>query len=210
MATARVFKSGGSQAVRLPKEFRFASDEVEIFRRGDEVVLREKPQNLARVFDLITSLSDDFSHRSQRYPTAEATWALMPQYLLDTNVVIHIRQRHPASVVRRLEQLGPGEVALSAITYGELIYGAEKSIRREWNLSVIARLIAMIPILPLPKEAGDVYGMLRSTLERAGKVIGNNDLWIAAHAITAGLILVTNNEREFRRVSGLTIEDWTR
>lgn len=60
MATARIFRSGNSQAVRLPKEFRLRGDEVEIFRRGDEIVLREKPQNLAHAFDLLTQLSDDF------------------------------------------------------------------------------------------------------------------------------------------------------
>lgn len=60
MATAKVFKSGNSQAVRLPKEFRFATDEVEIFRRGDEVVLREKPKNLLPVLDILASLPDDF------------------------------------------------------------------------------------------------------------------------------------------------------
>jgi tRNA(fMet)-specific endonuclease VapC len=134
----------------------------------------------------------------------------MARYLLDTNAVIHIRQRHPPAVVSRLEQIGREEVALSAVTYGELIYGAEKSRRREWNLGVIAQLVTLLPVLPLPKEAGDAYGALRTTLERRGEVIGNDDLWIAAHAIVASLILVTNNERELRRVPGPLVENWTR
>jgi antitoxin VapB len=71
MDTAKIFKSGNSQAVRLPKEFQFDVTEVEIFRRGDEVVLRRKPKNLVRVFELLTGLSDDFMENGRRQPLVQ-------------------------------------------------------------------------------------------------------------------------------------------
>ena len=70
------------------------------------------------------------------------------------------------------------------------------------------RLVALLPVLPLPQAAGDAYGSIRADLERRGEVIGNNDLWIAAHALAAGLTLATNNRREFARVGGLQLADW--
>lgn len=70
------------------------------------------------------------------------------------------------------------------------------------------QLISILPVTPLPTEAGNHYGRIRSTLERAGTPIGNNDLWIAAHALAENLILVTNNEREFARIDGLRLENW--
>ena len=70
------------------------------------------------------------------------------------------------------------------------------------------RLVALLPVLPLPQAAGEAYGAIRADLERRGEVIGNNDLWIAAHALAAGLILATNNRREFARVGGLQLADW--
>jgi tRNA(fMet)-specific endonuclease VapC len=69
-------------------------------------------------------------------------------------------------------------------------------------------LLSLMPALPLPASAGEAYGIIRAALERAGQTIGNNDLWIAAHARAAGLTLVTNNQREFKRVPGLTVENW--
>ena len=94
------------------------------------------------------------------------------------------------------------------ITYGELAFGAEKSRRREQAMNSLGELLTLLPLLPLPEKAGMRYGALRATLEKRGEVISSNDLWIAAHALTAGLILVTNNESEFRRVPGLDIENW--
>ena len=96
------------------------------------------------------------------------------------------------------------------ITYGELRYGAVKSSERERALDLLDRLVALLPVLPLPQPAGEAYGTIRADLERRGEVIGNNDLWIAAHALAAGLILATNNRREFARISGLQLADWVR
>ena len=131
-----------------------------------------------------------------------------PRFLLDTNICIFIRQNRYSSVTDRFGALRPGDAAVSVITYGELAYGAEKSQRREDALNGLQTLIRFLPVLPLPEGGGRAYGLIRSQLERQGNSISSNDLWIAAHALSAGLILVTNNEREFRRVPGLTIENW--
>lgn len=130
------------------------------------------------------------------------------RYLLDTNICIYIRQRKPAEILRRFEKLHPGEAAISVITYGDLLYGAEKSIHRTAALQRLRELVFFLPALPLPEAAGYVYGKIRAELELRGELIGNNDLWIAAHAAAEHLTLVTNNEKEFRRVPGLKIQNW--
>jgi tRNA(fMet)-specific endonuclease VapC len=132
-----------------------------------------------------------------------------PRYLLDTNICIYIRQRRPPSVLARFEKLKSGEAAISVITYGELLYGAAKSTQRELALARLAELTSFLPVLPLPQNAADKYGEIRATLESKGEVIGGNDLWIAGHALAEGLIVVTNNEREFKRVPGLKVQNWS-
>jgi tRNA(fMet)-specific endonuclease VapC len=133
-----------------------------------------------------------------------------PRFLLDTNICIYIRRRRPPGILRRFRRLQVGEAAISAITFGELIYGAEKSEQREAATRQLEELVSLLPVLPLPAEAGRSYAAVRAELEASGRVIGNNDLWIAAHAKAAKLILVTNNEREFQRVSGLEIQNWAK
>ena len=131
-----------------------------------------------------------------------------PRYLLDTNICIYIRQKRPEEVLRRFRKLRPGEAALSVITYGELLYGAAKSAQRVLALERLRELVTLLPALSLPETAAEAYGAIRTELETKGEMIGNNDLWIAAHAVVAGLTLVTNNESEFRRVRGLKIQNW--
>lgn len=131
-----------------------------------------------------------------------------PRYLLDTNICIYIRQKRPEEVLRRFQKLRPGEAVLSVITYGELLYGAAKSEQRVAALERLRELVHWLPALSLPETAAEAYGRIRAELESKGELIGNNDLWIAAHAVAEGLTLVTNNEREFRRVRGLKIQNW--
>jgi tRNA(fMet)-specific endonuclease VapC len=133
-----------------------------------------------------------------------------PHFLLDTNICIYIRQERPEAVLRRFRKLRPGEAALSVITYGELIYGAAKSSQPEAALERLRELTHWLPALPLPESAAEAYGTIRAELATKGAMIGNNDLWIAAHAIAAGLTLVTNNEKDFRRVRGLKLQNWAR
>jgi tRNA(fMet)-specific endonuclease VapC len=130
------------------------------------------------------------------------------RFLLDTNICIYIRRKKPEEVLRRFRTLKQGEAALSVITFGELVYGAEKSAQRAAALEVLRELARVLPVMGLPETAAEAYGTIRAELERKGQMIGNNDLWIAAHAKAAGLTLVTNNEREFRRVRGLKVENW--
>lgn len=131
-----------------------------------------------------------------------------PRYLLDTTICIHIRQRRPDEVLHRFSRLEPGEAAISVITYGELLYGAAKSIQRQTAWEKLRELIVLMPALPLPETAAETYGSIRHDLEAKGEMIGNNDLWIAAHALASGPTLVTNKEKEFRRVRALKVQNW--
>jgi tRNA(fMet)-specific endonuclease VapC len=133
---------------------------------------------------------------------------MQPRYLLDTNICIYIRQKRPDEVLRRFRKLRPGEAALSVITYGELFYGAAKSARRMAAVEQLRELVHLLPALPMPEDAAEAYGSIRAELEQRGEMMGNNDLWIAAHAVAAELILVTNNQKEFRRVRGLKLQNW--
>jgi tRNA(fMet)-specific endonuclease VapC len=128
-------------------------------------------------------------------------------YLLDTNIFIYIRQGRE-EVVRRFVKLRPGEAAVSIISYGELFFGASKRGRRAEDLERLRSLMGRLPCLTLPEGAAETYGSIRAELESKGEVISNNDLWIAAHALAAELTLVTNNEKEFRRVRGLKMQNW--
>jgi tRNA(fMet)-specific endonuclease VapC len=130
------------------------------------------------------------------------------RYLLDTNICIYIRQARPQGVLERFRKLRPGEAALSVITYGELLYGAAKSSQREEARERLKELTLLLPALPLPERAAETYGAIRAELESKGQMIGNNDLWIAAHALASELTLVTNNEKEFHRVRGLKVQNW--
>lgn len=132
----------------------------------------------------------------------------MARFLLDTNICIYIRQKRPPAVLARFSKLEVGDAALSVITYGELLYGAEKSQQREMALARLSDLVSLLPVLNLPANAAGQYGALRAALEKKGETIGGNDLWIAAHAKAEGLVLVTNNEREFKRVPGLKVQNW--
>jgi tRNA(fMet)-specific endonuclease VapC len=134
----------------------------------------------------------------------------MARFMLDTNICIYIRQKRPPAILTRFERLKPGDACISMITYGELRYGAEKSIDRDTALALLAELVNLLPVAPMPAETAIRYGALRADLERRGEVIGNNDLWIAANALALGTTLVTNNTREFERVSGLGVESWAR
>ena len=130
------------------------------------------------------------------------------RYLLDTNICIYIAKHNPPEVRERFARHTASELAMSVITLGELRFGAEKSQMRERALSSIQTLSQLITVVPLTEATGEHYGQIRAELQKSGQPIGNNDLWIAAHARVEGWILVTNNDREFKRVSGLQVENW--
>ncbi len=136
-----------------------------------------------------------------------ATGALT-RYLLDTNICIYIAKGQPLSVRAHFEAHAVQDLAMSTITLGELRFGAEKSQARERAIATIENLVQMIAPCPVPLAAAEHYGAIRAALQKAGQPIGNNDLWLAAHARAEGWILVTNNTREFDRVPGLQVENW--
>ncbi len=130
------------------------------------------------------------------------------KYMLDTNIIVYAKNRRPESVLARLRQCRPEDVCISAVTMAELEYGVCKSSRSEQNRLALMMFLSGIKVLPFDSEAAREYGDIREDLSRKGTIIGGNDLLIAAHARAEGLILVTNNAREFERVEGLRVENW--
>jgi tRNA(fMet)-specific endonuclease VapC len=130
--------------------------------------------------------------------------------LLDTNICIYIHRQKQPAVMARFQQMRPGDAAVSVVTFGELMFGAEKSQQRALVLQRLRRFVELVPVLPLPESAAEHYGAIRAVLEAKGQPIGGNDLWIAAHARAIGATVVTNDDREFSRVPGLKVENWTR
>lgn len=117
-------------------------------------------------------------------------------------------KQKPKSVLEKFEQLEVGMVGMSAITYGELMYGAQKSSHAKKAAEIVHKLCDYIPPLPLSLKVPEYYAIIRAGLEKQGRIIGNNDLWIVAHCLELGITLVTSNEKEFSRVDKLKIENW--
>ena len=130
------------------------------------------------------------------------------RYLLDTNICIYISKKRPPEVYQRFSELRIGDVGMSMITFGELRFGAEKSQHREIALEKLEQLLRYIPVIMPTQKTAENYAIIRSQLEKIGQPIGNNDLWIAAHALSENCILVSNNLREFNRVENLRTENW--
>lgn len=131
----------------------------------------------------------------------------MLKYLLDTNIVIYVLKRRPKEVLE-IFNTNASRMAVSSITLSELIYGAEKSPNVDKNLEAIEEFVSHLDVLPYDAKASQHYGQIKAALEKRGEIIGENDIHIAAHAISQGLILVTNNLREFKRVPNLAVENW--
>ena len=131
----------------------------------------------------------------------------MLKYMLDTNIVIYTMKNKPASVRERFKK-HHGRMCISSITYMELVYGAERSSNPERNLTSLEGFVARMDVLPLDDSAAAHAGQIRAELARLGMPIGPYDQLIAGHARSQGLVLVTNNEKEFARVPGLRTENW--
>jgi tRNA(fMet)-specific endonuclease VapC len=129
--------------------------------------------------------------------------------LLDTNICIYIIKQQPPAVLERFLEYQIGDIGISSITLSELRYGVAKSTHREKNAKALDEFIIPLEVLPYDEAAAHVYGDIRATLEKAGTPIGSMDILIAAHAVSLGIPLVTNNTREFLRVPSLNIVDWT-
>ena len=132
------------------------------------------------------------------------------RYLLDTNVCVdYLNGRHPA-VARAIQHCSPDDLCVSSVAVAELRYGAEKSVHRQRNHARLDVFLAEIPCVDFDRNAASVYGRVRAALEKRGALIGPYDLQIAAHALALGLVLVSDNVREFRRVRALKVENWRR
>jgi tRNA(fMet)-specific endonuclease VapC len=132
------------------------------------------------------------------------------KYMLDTNICIYIIKQKPQNIIRRFREAKISEIGVSSITLSELEYGVMKSAKPEQNRMALAQFMAPIEIPFYDDTAAQHYGEIRAHLERQGKPIGSLDMLIAAHALSLNAVLITNNEREFKKVSNLKIENWTK
>jgi len=132
----------------------------------------------------------------------------MPRYMLDTDTCSYIMKRSNEKVLKHLEKVPVSDVCISVITKAELLYGVELSMRRQQDESALDVFLGYLEVLDFPDEASPLYAKIRADLKRRGTMIGANDLFIAAHACSLGLTLVTNNTREFRRIRNLALENW--
>jgi tRNA(fMet)-specific endonuclease VapC len=131
----------------------------------------------------------------------------MLEYMLDTNICSYVIKNRPAALRERFDQLAEA-LCISTITLGELLYGVQKSARRSQNLEAVEQFTARLEVLPFSVKAAAHFGQIRAELARAGRPGGAYDMLIAAHARSEGLVLITNNVREFQRMPGLRIENW--
>ena len=131
----------------------------------------------------------------------------MLRYMLDTNICIYVIKNYPTKLRERFNRLAE-QLCVSTITLAELQYGAEKSARRVENLQAVEQFRARLEVLSFSPSAAAHYGQIRAELERAGRPAGSHDMMIGGHARSEGLVLVTNNVREFERMSGLSLENW--
>ncbi len=132
------------------------------------------------------------------------------KYLIDTNICIYIMNNRPVKIIHKFKQFDIGEIGVSTITVSELQYGIGKSKTRRLNKQRIEEFIAPLEIIPYDEMAAERYGEIRYQLAKQGKTIGPLDLLIAAHALSRKLILITNNEKEFKRVKNLKIQNWVK
>ena len=133
----------------------------------------------------------------------------MPRFMLDTDTCSYIMKRSHALVLKRLQSVPVDDVCMSVITRAELLFGVEVSPRRAHDAAALAAFLPYVEAVEFDEGAALHYAEIRADLKRRGAMIGANDLFIAAHARSHGLTLVTNNTNEFGRVDGLMIENWT-
>lgn len=131
------------------------------------------------------------------------------KYLLDTNICIFVIKQRPSGVVHRFKQFAADDLCISTVTLSELRYGADKSGNPPRNHAALDLFLAPLAITDFDSQCAEFYGTVRSELERRGQPIGPLDTMIAAHALRLRIPLVTNNTKEFARVLGLAIEDWS-
>jgi len=128
--------------------------------------------------------------------------------MLDTNICIYLIKKQPPTVLERFTTHPVGDIGISVITWAELVYGASKSRHPTRNRTALEEFATPLEVANFDRAAAAAYGSLRASLEEKGTLVGAMDLLIAAHAISLGVPVITNNLREFRRIPGLQIENW--
>jgi len=131
------------------------------------------------------------------------------KFMLDTNICIYIIKNKPLKVLKKFKEIEAKSVCISSITSSELWSGVFKSMNFERNAIALEEFLSPLTILDYDEKTSKVYGKIRSELEKKGNIIGSMDLLISAHALSEELTLVTNNVKEFKRVKGLSLENWT-
>lgn len=134
---------------------------------------------------------------------------MLMRYMLDTNICIYAIKHKPEQVLLRLQEHDPAEICISSVTYAELMHGVQKSQAVDKNRLALALLLANIDILNFDAAAAESYGEIRAELEKQGTPIEPLDMMIAGHARSLNHIVVTNNIKEFSRIKGLKLENWT-
>ena len=132
------------------------------------------------------------------------------KYLIDTNICIYIMNKRPIAVIHKFKQFDVDEICVSTITVSELQYGVSRSRDRRLNKQRVEEFLTPFEISAYDEPAANIYGDIRHQLEKSGETIGPLNLMIAAHALSRNFVLVTNNEKEFKRVKNLKIENWTK
>lgn len=131
-------------------------------------------------------------------------------YMLDTNILIYLMKNKPLAVAERVAKLtSQDQLVMSFVTYAELLKGANRSNNPPQALAKIAQIIQRIAVLYPDNKTCEFYGVWSNKLKQQGTPIGNNDLWIACHALACNAVLVTHNVKEFKRIDGLNWQDWT-
>ncbi len=134
------------------------------------------------------------------------------KYMLDTNICVFVlrnKANQAINVIRNIKKHKANDICISAITYAELMHGVEKNVNPDKKRLALLLFLSSIGVLDFNQDAADEYGKIRANLEKQGNIIGTMDMLIAAHAKSQGLTIVTNNTKEFMRVDGLEVEDWS-
>ena len=131
------------------------------------------------------------------------------KFLIDTNICIYLMNNRSPELIQKFKDTEIGQIGISSITISELYSGLSKSKNQEFNLKRLEEFLVPFEILAYDAIASKYYGEIRYDLEKRGEVIGPLDLLIAAHALSRNLVLITNNEKEFRGIKLLKVENWT-
>ena len=209
MQSAKLFINGRSQAVRLPKEFQFSGNDVLIQKVGDAVILLPHDKSWEVFLHGLNNFTDDFMKEGREQGEKSKKRRFL-MYLLDTNICIYIIKKKPVDVLKTLKTKSKKDIYVSSITIAELEYGVAKSQFPEKNKIALIEFLSIFNILFFDDTDAVEFGMIKTDLEKKGKIIGPMDLLIAGQAKSKKLILVTNNIKEFERVEGLKIENWVK